>query len=145
MFESIPTYPNPGIGVRPHVQYMHVVFPTCMYIHTRSMIEGIIITYCARYTVHLEYLSLVIMVHTSKSFFPSLHPPSSSPLSHSPPLSRLGRYWEMVQRQKITHFYTAPTALRLLLKAGDEWVHKYDRSSLRMLGCGMYIIIPGYD
>ena len=49
---------------------------------------------------------------------------------------RSGRYWEMVQRQKITHFYTAPTALRLLLKAGDDWVHKYDRSSLRILGCG---------
>ena len=61
-------------------------------------------------------------------------------LSHTLSLSvsvSLGRYWEMVQRQKITHFYTAPTALRLLLKAGDEWVHKYDRSSLRTLGCGM--------
>ena len=47
-----------------------------------------------------------------------------------------GRYWEMVERQKITHFYTAPTALHLLLKAGDEWVHRYNRSSLRVLGCG---------
>lgn len=47
-----------------------------------------------------------------------------------------GRYWEMVQRLKITHFYTAPTALRMLIKKGDEWVRKYDRSSLRILGCG---------
>ena len=46
-----------------------------------------------------------------------------------------GRYWEMVSRLKITHFYTAPTAVRLLIKAGDEHVHKYDRSSLRLLGC----------
>ena len=47
-----------------------------------------------------------------------------------------GRYWEMVQRLKITHFYTAPTAVRMLIKAGDQWVKKYDRSSIRILGCG---------
>ncbi|XP_053738074.1 acetyl-coenzyme A synthetase 2-like, mitochondrial isoform X1 [Synchiropus splendidus] len=45
-----------------------------------------------------------------------------------------GRYWEMVQRLKINQFYGAPTAIRLLLKYGDEWVHKYDRSSLKTLG-----------
>ena len=33
-----------------------------------------------------------------------------------------GRYWEMVQRLRPTHFYGAPTALRLLLKHGDSWV-----------------------
>ena len=48
----------------------------------------------------------------------------------------LGRYWEMVERLKLTQFYTAPTALRLLLKSGDEYVKKYDRSSLRILGSG---------
>ncbi|KAL5463409.1 hypothetical protein EMCRGX_G032302 [Ephydatia muelleri] len=46
-----------------------------------------------------------------------------------------GRYWEMVERLKITHFYTAPTAVRLLIKSGDEWVKKYNRSSIRILGC----------
>uniref|UniRef100_A0A8C5LKD7 Acetyl-coenzyme A synthetase n=1 Tax=Jaculus jaculus TaxID=51337 RepID=A0A8C5LKD7_JACJA len=45
-----------------------------------------------------------------------------------------GRYWEMVQRLKINQFYGAPTAVRLLLKYGNEWVHKHDRSSLRTLG-----------
>ena len=47
----------------------------------------------------------------------------------------------MVERLKLTHFYGAPTALRMLLKAGDEWVTKYDRSSLRILGCGKGVII----
>ena len=47
-----------------------------------------------------------------------------------------GRYWEMVQRLKITHFYTAPTAIRMLIKYGDSWVKKYDRSTLCILGCG---------
>ncbi|XP_062267120.1 acetyl-coenzyme A synthetase 2-like, mitochondrial [Platichthys flesus] len=45
-----------------------------------------------------------------------------------------GRYWEMVQRLKINQFYGAPTAIRLLLKYGDQWVKKYDRSSLKTLG-----------
>ncbi|KAM5245650.1 acetyl-coenzyme A synthetase 2-like, mitochondrial [Ctenodactylus gundi] len=45
-----------------------------------------------------------------------------------------GRYWETVQRLRINQFYGAPTAIRLLLKHGDTWVRKYDRSSLRTLG-----------
>ena len=45
-----------------------------------------------------------------------------------------GRYWETVQRLKINQFYGAPTAIRLLIKYGDEWVTKYDRSSLKTLG-----------
>jgi len=45
-----------------------------------------------------------------------------------------GRYWDMVQRHKITQFYTAPTAIRTLMKSGPDWVKKYDRSSLRVLG-----------
>ncbi|XP_059817943.1 acetyl-coenzyme A synthetase 2-like, mitochondrial isoform X2 [Hypanus sabinus] len=45
-----------------------------------------------------------------------------------------GRYWEMVERTKINQFYGAPTAIRLLLKYGDEWVKSHDRSSLKVLG-----------
>jgi len=45
-----------------------------------------------------------------------------------------GRYWEMVERLRITQFYTAPTAIRAIMREGDQWVAKYDRSSLRILG-----------
>ena len=45
-----------------------------------------------------------------------------------------GRYWETVQRLRITQLYLAPTSIRLLIKYGDEWVTKYDRSSLKCLG-----------
>ncbi len=45
-----------------------------------------------------------------------------------------GRYWDMVERHKITIFYTAPTAIRALAAHGDEHVQRYDRSSLRVLG-----------
>jgi acetyl-CoA synthetase len=53
----------------------------------------------------------------------------STPLYPDP-----GRYWDMVERHKITQFYTAPTALRAVAREGDEWVTKHDRSSLRILG-----------
>merc|ERR1719231_1002953 len=45
-----------------------------------------------------------------------------------------GRYWDMVQRWGITQFYTSPTAIRTLMKGGEEPVKKYNRSSLRVLG-----------
>ena len=45
-----------------------------------------------------------------------------------------GRYWDMVQRHRITIFYTAPTAIRALAAFGDDFVNKYNRSSLRVLG-----------
>ena len=41
---------------------------------------------------------------------------------------------DLVQKHKISSFYTAPTAIRAIQKSGDEPVKKYDRSSLRVLG-----------
>ena len=45
-----------------------------------------------------------------------------------------GRYWQIVEDLKVNIFYTAPTALRAIAREGDEWVKRYDRSSLRVLG-----------
>ena len=45
-----------------------------------------------------------------------------------------GRFWKVVQDHKVTTFYTAPTAIRSLIKAGPEQPKKYDLSSLRLLG-----------
>ncbi len=45
-----------------------------------------------------------------------------------------GRYWQMVQDLGVNIFYTAPTALRAIARAGNEFVKKYDLSSLRILG-----------
>lgn len=44
------------------------------------------------------------------------------------------RWWEIVERYGITIFYTAPTAIRALMRYGDEWPNKRDLSSLRLLG-----------
>jgi acetyl-CoA synthetase len=44
------------------------------------------------------------------------------------------RYWQVVQQHKITQFYTAPTAIRLLRRMGEQHVKDYDLSSLRVIG-----------
>ena len=45
-----------------------------------------------------------------------------------------GRFWEVCEKHKVNIFYTAPTALRALMKEGDRWPARYDLSSLRLLG-----------
>ena len=45
-----------------------------------------------------------------------------------------GRFWEIVEKHRVTIFYTAPTAIRAFMKWGDEWPEKRDLSSLRLLG-----------
>ena len=44
------------------------------------------------------------------------------------------RFWDIVERHKVTIFYTAPTAIRAFIKWGDEHIDKHDLSSLRLLG-----------
>ncbi len=45
-----------------------------------------------------------------------------------------GRFWQIVEKYKVTQFYTAPTAIRALMKFGDKWPNEYDLSSLKLLG-----------
>ena len=45
-----------------------------------------------------------------------------------------GRFWKMIQDHKVTTFYTAPTAIRSLIKLGADLPKQYDLSSLRLLG-----------
>lgn len=45
-----------------------------------------------------------------------------------------GRLWEVCEKYNVTHFYTAPTAIRALMKEDIEYVKKYDLSSLKVLG-----------
>jgi acetyl-CoA synthetase len=44
------------------------------------------------------------------------------------------RFWEIVEKYRVNIFYTAPTALRSIMREGDEWPAKHDLSSLRILG-----------
>jgi len=45
-----------------------------------------------------------------------------------------GRFWNVIEKHKVSILYTAPTAIRAFIKAGDDWVDKSDISSLRLLG-----------
>src|SRR5690606_18711655 len=45
-----------------------------------------------------------------------------------------GRFWDVCDKYKVTHFYTAPTAIRALIRQGDEYVTSRDLSSLKVLG-----------
>ncbi|MCS6287072.1 MAG: acetate--CoA ligase [Nitrospira sp.] len=45
-----------------------------------------------------------------------------------------GRWWDLIERYGVSIFYTTPTAIRLLMRYGEEWPTKYDLSTLRILG-----------
>ena len=45
-----------------------------------------------------------------------------------------GRFWEVVEKHNVNIFYTAPTAIRALMREGDDFVIKHNRSSLKLLG-----------
>jgi len=51
-----------------------------------------------------------------------------------PTWPQVDRFWEIVEKYKVSVFYTAPTVLRSLMKEGEEWINKHDLSSLRLLG-----------
>ncbi|XP_031415805.1 acyl-CoA synthetase short chain family member 2 like [Clupea harengus] len=51
-----------------------------------------------------------------------------------PVYPHVGRFWEVIEKYRVSKFYTAPTAIRLLMKYGREPLLKYDLSSLRVLG-----------
>jgi len=44
------------------------------------------------------------------------------------------RFWDIVEKYQVNIFYTAPTALRAIMREGDDWPNKHDMSSLRILG-----------
>jgi len=52
----------------------------------------------------------------------------------APTIPDYGRLWALCERHKVTTFYTAPTAIRALMKAGDEYPMRHDLTSLRLLG-----------
>ncbi len=51
-----------------------------------------------------------------------------------PTYPKVDRFWQIVEKFKVSVFYTAPTVLRSLMREGDEWPNRRDLSSLRLLG-----------
>ncbi|CCF59802.1 hypothetical protein KAFR_0I00210 [Kazachstania africana CBS 2517] len=52
----------------------------------------------------------------------------------TPTYPNCSRYWQIIDKHKVTQFYVAPTALRLLKRSGDEYIQNYSLKSLRSLG-----------
>ena len=52
----------------------------------------------------------------------------------SPDYPDRGRFWDIIQKYKVSVFYTAPTAIRAFMRWGTDWPSKYDLSSLRVIG-----------
>jgi len=52
----------------------------------------------------------------------------------APNFPQWDRFWDLVERHGITIFYTAPTAIRAFMRAGDDFVKRHDLSSLRLIG-----------
>jgi acetyl-CoA synthetase len=71
--------------------------------------------------------------HTYVVYAPLLLGVSTVVFEGTPAYPNFSRYWEIIEKHKITQFYVAPTALRLLKRAGDDFV-KADMSDLRVLG-----------
>ena len=72
--------------------------------------------------------------HTYALYGPLALGTTSIIFESTPAYPDYGRYWRIIQRHKATHFYVAPTALRLIKRVGEQEISKYDISSLRVLG-----------
>ncbi len=72
--------------------------------------------------------------HTYAFYGPLLNGCTTLIYEGSPDFPDFGRWWKIIQDNKVTIFYTAPTAIRMFMKAGEEWIKKYNLDSLEVLG-----------
>jgi acetyl-CoA synthetase len=72
--------------------------------------------------------------HTYAFYGPLLNGCTALIYEGSPDFPNFGRWWDIVEKNKVTVFYTAPTAIRMFMRAGDKWLKKHKLSSLKILG-----------
>ncbi len=72
--------------------------------------------------------------HTYAIYGPLLNGGTTLLFEGTPHYPTPARYWEIVDKYKVTIFYSAPTAIRALRQEGDQWVKQTSRKSLRLLG-----------
>jgi len=75
-----------------------------------------------------------VTAHTYKIYGPLLNGATSVMFEGVPNWPDSSRWWSIIERHRVTIFYTAPTALRSLMREGEEPVRRHDLSSLRVLG-----------
>ncbi len=72
--------------------------------------------------------------HSYLVYGPMINGATSFMFEGGPTFPEPNRWWQCIERYGITIFYTAPTAIRGLMRFGDAWPQKHDLSSLRLLG-----------
>ena len=72
--------------------------------------------------------------HSYIVYGPLLHGATEVMYEGAPDFPDASRMWEIIQKYKVTIFYTTPTALRMFMKFGDELPNSFDLSTLRLLG-----------
>ncbi|WP_099332290.1 acetate--CoA ligase [Actinomyces minihominis] len=72
--------------------------------------------------------------HSYVVYGPLLNGATSFMYEGGPSYPHPDRWWSLIEHYGITTFYTAPTAIRSLMRFGDAWVNRHDLSSLRLLG-----------
>jgi acetyl-CoA synthetase len=72
--------------------------------------------------------------HTYTMYGPLLNGATTLVYEGSPDFPKLDRWWKIIDEHKVNVFYTAPTAIRMFMKAGDKWLKKYKLNSLKILG-----------
>ena len=72
--------------------------------------------------------------HSYVVYGPLLHGATQVMYEGAPDYPNISRMWDIIQKYKVTIFYTTPTALRMFMKFGNEFPNSFDLSSLRLLG-----------
>lgn len=72
--------------------------------------------------------------HSSIVYAPLMHGASIVVYEGAPDYPKPDRWWEIIEKYKVTIFYTSPTAIRMFMRYGEEWFKKHDLSSLTILG-----------
>ena len=72
--------------------------------------------------------------HTYAGYGPLLNGCTTLIYEGSPDFPKPDRWWKIIEQNKVNVFYTAPTAIRMFIKMGDEWVDKYKFETLKLLG-----------
>ncbi|MBN20560.1 MAG: acetate--CoA ligase [Bdellovibrionaceae bacterium] len=72
--------------------------------------------------------------HTYLTYAPLINGITTVMFEGVPNYPHPGRFWNVIEKHKVSHFYTAPTAIRALMGQGDHWVERAELSSLKVLG-----------
>jgi len=72
--------------------------------------------------------------HSAIVYAPLLHGATIVIYEGAPDFPYLDRWWEIIEKYRVTIFYTSPTAIRMFIRFGEEWIKKHDLNSLKILG-----------